>query len=143
MDAAECRAGLQIVRNCEGFRMPAHDDSAACAWAGVRKPPGKMLWGERRGLTSSADVNRAMPSLGAHVNRSMERRHAKAEAVQVKRHEPIPHHAGYASRHHCGSRNEPVALARSGDGAWCRAPAVEEARGRREHVAGAAVSLAR
>src|SRR5262245_40436581 len=102
-----------------------------------------MLWGERRGLTSSADVNRAMPSLVAHVKRSLERPHAKAKAVQAKRHEPIPHHAGYASHPDCGDRNEPVALARSRDGAWCRAPAVEEARGRREHVAGAAVSLAR
>ena len=46
-------------RNCEGFRMPAHDDGAAHSGAGVRKPPREetagggeaarqKLWGFRR-----------------------------------------------------------------------------------------------
>ena len=49
-------------RCCEGFRMTAHRDDAACTGAGVRKPPGKETavrdtggWGalwrfEREGL---------------------------------------------------------------------------------------------
>jgi len=49
-------------RVCEGFRMTAHRDDAACTGAGVRKPPGKETavrdaggWGalwrfEREGL---------------------------------------------------------------------------------------------
>jgi hypothetical protein len=51
-----------LVGFCEGFRMTAHRDDAACTGAGVRKPPGKETavrdaggWGalwrfEREGL---------------------------------------------------------------------------------------------
>jgi hypothetical protein len=35
-------------RCCEGFRMTADRDDAACTGAVVRKPPMKMLWGGRR-----------------------------------------------------------------------------------------------
>ena len=38
------------VRSCEGFRMPACRDVAACAGAGVRKPPGKEPAGVGRAV---------------------------------------------------------------------------------------------
>jgi hypothetical protein len=39
--------GMQHVRCCEGFRMPAHDDGATHSGAGVRKPPKEETAGER------------------------------------------------------------------------------------------------
>src|ERR1700758_4649018 len=66
-----------------------------------------------------------------------------APHAEVERPEPIPH-APQTGRHaDRRDRDEPVELARCGDCAWRRAPAIEEARGRREHVAEAAQSLAR
>jgi hypothetical protein len=38
---AEARDLRLKRRSCEGFRMTAHRDDAACTGAGVRKPPGK------------------------------------------------------------------------------------------------------
>jgi hypothetical protein len=38
-DKAEIALARNQVRKCEGFRMPAHDDGATHAGAGVRKPP--------------------------------------------------------------------------------------------------------
>src|ERR671919_440 len=41
--------GKRYVVYCEGFRMPAGREVASSARAGVRKPPGKMLWGVELG----------------------------------------------------------------------------------------------
>ena len=60
-----------------------------------------------------------------------------------ERPEPIPHAAQTERLADRRDRDEPVELARCGDCAWRRAPAIEEARGRRELVAEAAQSLAR
>jgi hypothetical protein len=38
---------------CAGFRMPAHGDGAACAGAGVRKPPKNEPAGDVRGKRSA------------------------------------------------------------------------------------------
>jgi hypothetical protein len=47
------------VAYCEGFRMTADRDDAACTGAVVRKPPMKMLWGGGEDIASIvADVNR-------------------------------------------------------------------------------------
>src|SRR5882724_8336947 len=63
--------------------------------------------------------------------------------AEVERPQPIPHASQTGSHADRRDRDEPFELARCGDCAWRRAPAVEEARGRREHLAEAAHSLAR
>src|ERR1700730_9479917 len=76
-------------------------------------------------------------SFDADVNRW------RAPHAEVERPEPIPH-APQTGRHaDRRDRDEPVELALGADCAWRRAPAIEEARGRRELVAEAAQSLAR
>src|SRR4029077_29150 len=65
-----------------------------------------------------------------------------APHAEVRRPEPIPDHPRtwrYADRSH---RDEPVELARCRYRAWGRAPAVEEARNRRERIAETAASMA-
>ena len=65
-----------------------------------------------------------------------------APHAEVRRPEPIPDHPRtwrYADR---GHRDEPVELARCRYRAWRRAPAVEEARNRRERIAETAASMA-
>src|SRR3981189_2957310 len=68
----------------------------------------------------------------------MEAPNAKAE-----RPEPIPYRFGTGQHTDRSDRNEFVELARCRHRAWRRAPAVEEACGRRERIAEAVASVAR
>src|ERR1700680_1470521 len=102
----------------------------------VRRAPGPAYANLQRrcyGAGGGEDI----ASFDADVNRW------RAPHAEVERPEPIPH-ASQTGRHaHRRDRDEPFELARCGDCAWHRAPAIEEARGRREHLAEAAHSLAR
>src|SRR6266403_4895577 len=95
--------------------------SATAKW-----PLREMLWGGGEDIASIvADVNR----WSAHA--------------EVERSEPIPEpprSGRHADRRY---RTEPVKLARRRHRAWRGAPAVEEARGRRERIAEVAASMAR
>src|SRR6478672_853925 len=62
--------------------------------------------------------------------------------AEVERPESIPHRPRTGRHVDCSHRDEPVELARCRYCAWRRAPAVEEARGRRERIAEAAASMA-
>src|SRR5258708_3250390 len=88
-------------------------------------PREKMLWGGGGEIVSIvADVNRWSPD--AHAERP----------------EPIPYRPETGQHIDRGNRNELVELARCRHRAWRRAPAVKEARGRRERIAEASQSLA-
>src|SRR6478735_257920 len=63
--------------------------------------------------------------------------------AEVERSEPIPEPPRSGRHADRRSRTEPVELARRRHRAWRRAPAVEEARGRRERIAEVAASMAR
>src|SRR5258705_9614684 len=63
--------------------------------------------------------------------------------AHAERPEPIPYRPETGQHIDRGNRNELVELARCRYSAWRRAPAVEEARGRRERIAEAAASMAR
>src|SRR3982074_3103781 len=76
-------------------------------------------------------------ALAAYVNRW------RQPHAEVERPQPIPHASQTGWHADRRDRDEPFELARCGDCAWHRAPAVEEARGRREHLAETAHSLAR
>src|SRR5882724_5762313 len=84
-----------------------------------------------------AGVDEDIASVDVDVNRW------STPHAEVERPEPIPHASQTGSHADRRDRDEPFELARCGDCAWHRAPAIEEARGRREHLAEAAHSLAR
>ena len=65
-----------------------------------------------------------------------------APHAEVRRPEPIPDHPRTWRHAYRGHRDEPVELARCRYCAWGRAPAVEEARNRRERIAETAASMA-
>src|SRR6266851_3246129 len=83
-----------------------------------------------------AGVDEDIASVDVDVNRW------STPHAEVERPEPIPHASQTGSHADRRDRDEPFELARCGDCAWHRAPAVEEARGRREHLAEAAHWLA-
>src|ERR1700737_1914112 len=96
-------------------------------------PASANLQGRCYGAGGGEDI----ASFDADVNRW------RAPHAEVERPEPIPH-APQTGRHaDRRDRDEPVERARCGDCARRRAPAIEEARGRREHLAEAAHLLAR
>src|ERR1035437_10820052 len=65
-----------------------------------------------------------------------------APHAEVERPEAISHRPRTGRHANRGHRDEPIKLARCRHRAWRRAPAVEEARGRCEHIAEDAVSMA-
>src|ERR1700688_1592872 len=65
-----------------------------------------------------------------------------APHAEARRPEPIPDHPRTWRHAYRGHRDEPVELARCRYCAWGRAPAVEEARNRRERIAETAASMA-
>src|SRR3979411_330055 len=102
----------------------------------ARRPPGpasaNLQW-----RCYGAGVGEDIVSVDVDVNRW------RQPHAEVERPEPIPHASQTGWHADRRDRDEPFELARCGDCAWHRAPAVEEARGRREHLAEAAHSLAR
>src|SRR6266851_445440 len=84
-----------------------------------------------------AGVGEDIASVDVDVNRW------RATHAEVERPEPIPEPSRSGRHADRRYRTEPVELARRRHRAWRRAPAVEEARGRRERIAEVAASMAR
>src|SRR6202043_2275033 len=72
---AETSARSEYFVLCEGFRMTADRDDAACTGAVVRKPPMKMLWGKRR------DSCKIVPSINLQLTElRMQKPHDNSKA---------------------------------------------------------------
>src|SRR3974390_1529980 len=102
--------------------------------------PGSCM--ERENLAGDAKGKDAMGRRRANclhrrVCETMEPPNANAERI-----EPISYRPETGQHTDCGNRNELVELAGCRHRAWRRAPAVEEAHGRRERIAEASQSLA-
>src|SRR6266404_4433124 len=102
----------------------------------ARRTPGPA-YANLQGRCYGAGVGEDIASVDVDVNRW------STPHAEVERPEPIPHASQTGWHANRRDRDEPFELARCRDCAWHRAPAVEEARGRRERLAEAAQSLAR